>query len=236
MSSVSDVPRASLSTAWKAQEDCFVKEIVLENSSGTLWMVGIVAKPRGKLTFSYPLERSAQRFRELIVYISQQSVRDPHFGATKLNKILYHSDFRAFERFGVPLTGVRYFRLPQGPAPRALLPVRQELEREGAIAVYRVDLGEGYTQHRTKALRAPVLEHFTRDELDVVDEVIRELWNQNAAEVSNASHDIRWRTLEHKDNLPYEFAFLSDDGVTESDLKRTRELATELGWERVASH
>lgn len=185
---------------------------------------------RPKLTFKYPLQRSAQRFRELIVYISRESARDPHFGATKLNKILYHADFRAFERFGVPLTGVSYFRLPKGPAPRALLPMRQELEREGAISVVKVEAPGGLEQHRTFALREPVLEHFTRDELQLVDEVIRDLWNQTATEVSDASHDIRWRVLEHRDGLPYEFAFLSDDGVTEAEVERTKELASELGW------
>jgi len=189
-----------------------------------------VGQPRGKLTFAYPLERSAQRFRELIVYISRESVRDPHFGATKLNKILYHSDFRAYERFGVPLTGVSYFRLPKGPAPRALIPVRRELEREGAITIVKVPAPGGLEQHRTVALREPVLEHFTGDEIALVDEVIRELWHQNATEVSDASHDIRWRILDHKDGLPYEFAFLSGEGVTEADLARTRELAGQLGW------
>ena len=78
-----------------------------------------------KLSFTIPVARGAQRFRELIVYISQRSAEDPHFGAVKLNKILYHSDFRAYERFGVPLTGVCYFRLKAGPAPKALLPVRR---------------------------------------------------------------------------------------------------------------
>lgn len=70
------------------------------------------------LTFKVPLERALQRLRELVVYISEKSEHDQHCGATKLNKILYHSDFRAFERFGVPLTGASYFRLPKGPAPR----------------------------------------------------------------------------------------------------------------------
>ena len=189
-----------------------------------------MTSPVNRLTFKYPVERAAQRFRELIVYISKQSANDPHFGATKLNKILYHSDFRAFERFGVPLTGVAYFRLKEGPAPRALLPFRGELEREGAIQVVVERAPGGLPQHRTVALREPVLEHFTKDELAIVDEVIRDLWSQTATEVSNASHDIRWRTLQHRDGLPYEFAFLSDEPVTEKEVDRTRELAREFGW------
>ncbi|WFU40835.1 Panacea domain-containing protein [Bradyrhizobium sp. CB82] len=183
-----------------------------------------------KLSFTVSVERSAQRFRELIVYISKRSEADPHFGAVKLNKILYYSDFRAFERFGVPLTGMSYFRLKAGPAPKALVPIRRELEAEGAIKIEHVDLGNGYEQHRTVALREPVLEHFTADELQVVDEVIKELWNQNATEVSDASHDVRWRVLCNKDTMPYEFAFLSNESVTKSEIERTRELAEQFGW------
>ena len=184
------------------------------------------------LHFSIPVERYRQRFRELIVYVSQKSAKDPYFGAVKLNKILYYSDFRAFERFGVPITGYVYFRLPQGPAPRALIHERRELIAEGAIRLEKVQISREYEQHRTIALRAPVLEHFTRDEIELVDDVILELWHQNAAEVSDASHDVRWRTLLHKDRMPYESVYLSDESVTEQDIKRTEELAAQFGWER----
>jgi hypothetical protein len=184
---------------------------------------------RDHLNFSIPVERAVQRFRELIIYVSKKSENDPYFGAVKLNKILYYSDFRAFDRFGAPLTGAKYFRLPKGPAPVALIPIRSELESEGAIRVHIVSIG-GYEQHRTVALREPVLSHFSSDELLLVDEVIKELWPQNATEVSDASHDIRWRTLQHKDGIPYEFAFLSNEPITEEEIERTRELAAEFGW------
>lgn len=179
-------------------------------------------------TFNVP--RGTQRFRELIIYASQRSINDPHFGAVKLNKILYHSDFRAFERFGTPLTGVKYFRLPKGPAPRSLIPVRDELVREGALQVEKHQVGPRHEQHRTVALRDPILSLFTPDEIAIVDEVISDLWNQNAAQVSDASHDIRWRTLTHKDPIPYEMAYLSDEPLTDNDIQRTRDLAEELGW------
>ena len=179
-------------------------------------------------TFDVP--RGAQRFRELILYVSKRCAKDPSFGAIKLNKILYHSDFRAFERFGLPLTGKRYFRLKFGPAPSSMVPVRRELYQEGAIDFQIVDFGDGIEQHRTIAKREPVLDLFTADELALVDEVISELWSQSATEVSDASHDVRWRVLQDRDALPYEFAYLSDDPMTEREAKRTQELAEELGW------
>lgn len=180
------------------------------------------------LHFYFPVERSSQRFRELMIYVAKKSELDPAFGAVKLNKILYYSDFRAFERFGIPITGMTYFRLKQGPAPKAFLQFHRDLVREGAIRIDKVQLGN-LTQIRTVALREPILSHFTPDELLLVDEVIRELWPQNATQVSDASHDVRWRVLNDKDNIPYEFAFLADS-LTDDDHQKTRELAAELGW------
>jgi hypothetical protein len=185
---------------------------------------------RNSLNFSVAVPRGAQRLRELIVYISQRCVDDPWFGAIKLNKILYYADFRAYERFGVPLTGLPYFRLPLGPAPRALLVIRGQLEDEGAIRIEKVSVGEDKEQHRTVALRDPVLSHFAADEIGLVDEVISELWEQNATEVSDASHDIRWKVLNHMDDIPYEFAYLSDEPISDEEIERTRELAAEHGW------
>ena len=182
-----------------------------------------------RLHFNLPVERQAQRFRELIVYVSKKCENDRFFGAVKLNKILFHSDFRAVERFGWPLTGVTYFRLPQGPAPKPLLIYRSHLVEEGAIRIDRVPIGN-LMQDRTIALRSPVMTHFSEDEVILVDQVVSELWSQTATEVSDASHDVRWRVLQNRDSLPYEFAFLDARPLTQADQDKTLELAREFGW------
>jgi hypothetical protein len=92
-------------------------------------------------------------------------------------------------------------------------------------------LPNGYEQHRIIANRDPVMEHFTTDEVALVDEVINELLPQNATEVSDASHDVRWRVLCNKDDIPYEFAFLSNEQATESDIKRFNDLNSQYHWE-----
>ena len=196
----------------------------------SLWEMVSMTHKHKKLTFMVPLERGLQRFRELVVYISKKCDSDYNYGAVKLNKILYHSDFKAFERFGVPLTGVLYFKLKAGPAPKVMLPVRRALINEGAIRVEKVHVGP-YEQHRIIALRDPVMQYFAADEVALVDEVISELWPQNATEVSDASHDVRWRTLNIEDSMPYEFAFLSDEAPTEADVHRFEELNRQYNWE-----
>jgi hypothetical protein len=195
---------------------------------------GVMARRRikkdfRKLTFAYPVPKGRQRLRELIIYIAERYKDAPLFGAIKLNKTLYHSDFRAYERFGIPLTGTPYFALRQGPAPKAMVPILNSLLEEGAIKIEKRQVGNR-EQKRVVPRRKAFLELFTGDELALVDEVIKELWDQSADDVSNASHDVRWRTVKLKDLIPYEAAFLSQDPLTENDLSRTAALANEHGW------
>src|ERR1035438_1799628 len=92
-----------------------------------------------------------EKLGELIVYISEKSTNDPRFGATKLNKLLYFSDFLAFANFGNPITGAIYRHLKQGPAPRHLEEVRDRLASSGAIEIVERNLKNGRHQIRTIA-------------------------------------------------------------------------------------
>src|ERR1022692_2835161 len=74
----------------------------------------------------------ATKFRELMLYVAQRSATDPQFGKTKLNKILYFSDFLAYGLTGHAIAGATYQKLDKGPAPRQFLPVSRELELAGA--------------------------------------------------------------------------------------------------------
>lgn len=181
------------------------------------------------LTFRVPVPRGQEKFRELILYIAEKCQNAEYFGAVKLNKILYHSDFRAFRRLGEPVTGAEYFRLPRGPAPRVLVPVRREMLAEGLIDLDVRPIGN-HEQQRVVPKRAANIDLFTAGELEIVDQVIEELWDQTADEASDASHDLAWQTRADEESIPYESAFLDDSPLTEDIIKRTHELAEEHGW------
>lgn len=171
-----------------------------------------------------------EKLGELILYISQKSAVDPKFGSVKLNKILYLSDFLAFGNWGEPITGVPYQHLKEGPAPKRLLPVREELQKRGYLIVKEVPLKSGKTQKRTINLREPDLDKFTGKEIALVDEVIEALWNLDADETSDFSHRfVGWKMTKLKDPIPYGTIFLSDEPLSEAEIIRGRELARELG-------
>jgi len=179
--------------------------------------------------YRFDVPKGKQRFRELIVYVSAKCADDPHFGAVKLNKILFYSDFRAFERLGEPITGFQYFALDEGPAPYLLRPIRRELVKEGAIEVQTHVVGN-FSQLRTVARRDAYLDIFTQAELAIVNETIDELWGKTAGEVSRDSHGVAWRTRMIEGLIPYEAAFYSDEDATPEDIAEARELNEQYGW------
>ena len=78
-------------------------------------------------TFKFDDLDGEKRLAELMLHIAHRCEDDPGFGATKLNKILWWSDFLSYARNGEPITGVEYQRLGNGPAPKRLVPIRKKM-------------------------------------------------------------------------------------------------------------
>lgn len=174
---------------------------------------------------------ATDKFKELILYIAQESEYDPNFGATKLNKILFFCDFLFYREHGHSISGQRYFKLPHGPAPRALKPALTELVQEDAcIEVERNRFGR--SQKRIIPKREPRLDLFTSQEIAAVGSIIRLLWDNNAQEVSNLSHHfIGWQAADVLEDIPYETIFVGDPQsftLAEEEVEYGQRLALEL--------
>jgi hypothetical protein len=150
-----------------------------------------------------------ERLAELALYVANRTRIDPMSGATKLNQYLYFADFAAMRRLGRPITGAEYQKLPHGPAPRRLPPVRARLVRDGdAQQETRVD-ALGYVHHDLVPQREARTDLFTDEELRVVDEVIDTRRLMTAAQVSRLSHDeAGWQLVDEGETIPYELAFV----------------------------
>jgi hypothetical protein len=150
-----------------------------------------------------------------MLYIADRSSEDPRFGATKLNKILCFSDFKAFGMHGESITGATYRRLDCGPAPLELLETLSVMERGGEIE--RVDRKYfNYQQKVIKSLRQPqIRDLLPNDEVAIVDQVIEKPRVLNASEVSAPSHlDEDWQLAGDREVIPYESAYISNRSPT----------------------
>lgn len=170
------------------------------------------------------------KFRELVLYIAERSVGDETFGATKLNKILFYSDFRAYGYSGSPITGARYRAMQNGPVPEEMSKIRSELESTNQ-AVVVPGTYFGYPQQRLVSLRAANVSLFTGQEIAIVDQVIQEFEALTARELSDQSHtEAAWRITPFGEYIPYSAVFLSSQHPSAYDILRGQEIAKEYGW------
>lgn len=167
-------------------------------------------KASGRGVSAMTIDFTEEKFKNLILYVSKKSEDDPRFGAVKLNKIFYYSDFDAYRRLGQSITGATYQRLEEGPAPRELLPVRERMIGE-SIEIRTTPVGN-HKQHRIVALVEPNESLFTEAELRIVDQVIEAMWPMNAAQVTALSHtEPGWIQAESHDDIEYDTAWMQND-------------------------
>jgi len=169
-----------------------------------------------------------QKFAEMVLYVCQRCQFDRYFGATKLNKYLFFADFAAYQRTANPISGAEYQRLPNGPAPRKILPVRDRLVRDGALKPVKVDAGSGFTEDRLIPLREPDLTRFSATEIAIIDEVIDTYRDYKAVELSKHSHrHDGWRLAGDSETIPYFTELLphGNDQIPERVIEHGRSLA-----------
>jgi hypothetical protein len=154
---------------------------------------------------------------ELILLISEWSQLDKKFGAIKLNKLLFHSDFSSFLTSGTPITGQEYFALPQGPAPKRLKPVTEKMIKSGLLAYQEVSYF-GHPQKRPIALRSANLTMFSGVEIGLVRKTVDKFWKLNATEISDQSHlFLGWKAARLRETIPYSTALVSRRPPTQEE-------------------
>ena len=179
------------------------------------------------------IEFNEEKFRELVLYIAQQCESHPFFGATKLNKLLFFSDFIAYEELGQPITGAEYMALEHGPGPRRLVPIREDMLIDGDITIERLG-----SQQRVIAQRSPDLEQLSPAERKIVDDIIEALEVQDAEWVSELSHRfLGWKAAWAETlvtgkpaTIPYETVHVSNKAPTNGELADGKALAKKHGW------
>lgn len=172
------------------------------------------------------------KLKELILYIAKKCENDVFFGATKLNKILFFSDFMSYAKTGEAITGAEYMAIEYGPAPKRMLPVREEMILDESIKLERRG-----SQERVIVIK-PCEHEFSPDERELIDSVIDWLRYKDSASVIDLSHKLLgyqagWaETLITGKNaiIPYDTIFVSNEPPNDKELKEGLALAVQHGW------
>jgi uncharacterized phage-associated protein len=163
------------------------------------------------------IKPNEEKFRELLLFIASRSENDPRFGAIKLNKLLFYSDFLAYLELGHPITGQEYFALENGPAPRYLVRLREQMVKSKEIAVSRKKTLSGY-HDRVLALREPDPKKFDPAEIALVTQVLEMCRAKSGSELSELTHKFAgWRLAADREKIPYEVALVANRRPTESE-------------------
>jgi hypothetical protein len=166
------------------------------------------------------------KFKALVLYVIWRAGQLRDFGATKLNKVLWYSDARAFEAYGKSITGETYVRQKFGPVPRHILPVLDELQKEGSVEAF-TERHFDYEVTRYNAHQPADISLFNADELGLIDWWIKHVAEDHtAASISEKSHDYAWKIAKMGEELPFH-AFLA------SRIRPPRD--DELEWARSAA-
>lgn len=169
------------------------------------------------------------RLEHLALYIASRSVDDPKFGKTKLAKILFFSDFGAYTDLGDSITGADYQKWPKGPFPPGLNSAIKRIEKrgDGAIAVGSYF---GKDQQRLVAVKPVDISDFTPEEISLVDEVIGIFKDDDAASVSEFSHqEPAWMFVDDMSTIPYDLAWVGAGEPPSDVVKVGQDVAARLG-------
>jgi hypothetical protein len=175
------------------------------------------------------MEFDRAKFKAVVHYIIWKAGHRHKFGATKLNKVLWFVDARLYMKAGRSVTGESYIRREFGPVPKHIMPVRAELERDGAISII-ASRGAG-DNTKFKSLTAPDTSPLGEDEMSSVDYWIEHIdRDHTASSISDLSHDYGWEIAAMGEELPLS-AFMASRirDPNDIELNEIQQRAKELG-------
>lgn len=130
----------------------------------------------------------------------------PGMWRTKLNKMLFYSDFLHMKRHGAPISGARYVRMQFGPVPVDLMRVEARLVDIAELDEREVDVGD-CTGTVFVGLRPADRSVFTPSEFEAMESVSKYFAGWTSRRISDYSHEEPgWLEATDRGTIPYEYA------------------------------
>lgn len=180
----------------------------------------------------YSASETKHRLRELILYIARRCESHKIFGAMKLNKLLYLSDFTSYLLHRESITGSQYKKLLQGPVPEHLFSLRKEMVAAEEILV-REESIYSKTQQRIVPLREPKLSIFAQRDVALLNKIVDEQKGHLSRGKGKLPHGLAWEVAKVRELIPYETALLDGGEFRQQDAEEAQRLIQEHGWQGV---
>lgn len=125
---------------------------------------------------------------------------------TKLNKLLFYADFKAFKELGASITGMRYARINFGPVPDRYESVFASMS---AIGIVSCEPWESETQSGEiiKSSASVDMTIFSPEERAVIVAVKARFRSMTPTEIVRFSHEEpAWKEVRNSEIIPYSYA------------------------------
>lgn len=144
-------------------------------------------------------------FEKLSAIVQFFAIFNQNLFKTKLQKLLFYTDFLCYKRYGYPITGLVYIHHHYGPVPAHHDLLQWALSTTGAIEVKPFE-GQ-FGGEVILALREPDKRLFNEDELEVINNVAGFFVDYSAIRISDFSHGERgYRETNFKEIINYSYA------------------------------
>ncbi len=162
--------------------------------------------PKQIMRISVP-QIQLDKFKQVLLYLLERCAGKPNIGQTVLYKLLYFIDFNYYEKYEEQLTGATYIKNKYGPTPIELTKIIDQMEEMDEIRIIK-DQYYGYPQKRYIPLKKADLTKLKASEKEIIDQVVNQLSDKTAAEISKYSHeDVPWKATKEKEAIDYELVF-----------------------------
>jgi len=152
-------------------------------------------------------QKNLDKFKEALVYILDKVGSKSNVGESVIYKLLYFIDFNYYEKYEEQFIGATYIKNNYGPTPKEFLKIVKDMEKAEEL-VKVDDKYFQYPQRKYLPLRPADLSKLNKDERDMIDYVLLQLSDMNAAQISEYSHnDVPWLTTKDGEIIDYESVF-----------------------------
>ena len=144
---------------------------------------------------------SRERLGAMALYIAERG-RDVY--KTKLNKLLFYSDFINFYLSGTSISGSRYVHVPFGPVPEHYGEALEQLSDAGRVEL----MPAGHKSILIKPVAsAESMDALNAEEMAVIDWVLENYGKLSAGEISELSHrEKAYRFTRPGEQIAYRYA------------------------------
>ena len=161
-----------------------------------------VDEPRGVGIPVFNTETSMEKYKQMILNALEAGAdKDGKITKTKLAKLVYLADFTWYYNHLVPMSGMSYRRLPQGPVPETYFRAVDELVESGVLCLE--EKGRAFMLSMAESGAAPSSK-LSPEERQMIRKISESWQGKQTHEIVNFTHEqLPWSICREGEVIPY---------------------------------